>query len=58
MQPFLTKGTWSTRLDVQDGNQVPLSDIDYVRLNKPYIYVNNEELNEFWIKTLRENVTQ
>lgn len=56
IQPFSTVGTWSTRTDVADGNPVPLSEIDYVSLDKEYLYTNQKYLNDFFASLLEENV--
>lgn len=57
-KPFMTVGTWSTRVDVADGNLVPLIDIDYLKINKDYLYENMDAMSEFWNRLLKENVTQ
>lgn len=58
IQPFMTTGTWSTRVDVEDANEVPLSKIDYLEINKEYLYENMDAMSEFWHELLKENVTQ
>lgn len=55
-QPFSTAGTWSSRVDVPDGNSVALSDIDYVGLDKAYLYKYRDSMNAFWERLLQENV--
>lgn len=55
-QPFSTAGTWSSRTDVPDGNDVPLSEIVSVVLDKEYLYKNRDSMNLFWERLLRENV--
>ena len=55
-QPFSTAGTWSSRVDVTDGNRVALSEIDYVDLDKDYLYKNRDSMNAFWERLLQENV--
>ncbi|MDD3414042.1 MAG: extracellular solute-binding protein [Lachnospiraceae bacterium] len=56
LKPFLTKGTWSVRTDVPDGNDVPLDEIDLQFLNKSYLYENREEMIRFWEEILKINV--
>lgn len=57
IKPYMTMGTWSTRIDVLDGNPVSLSEIDYLEINKDYLYDNMEAMSVFWNRLLRENVT-
>ena len=56
LKPFLTKGTWSVRTDVPDGNDVPLDEIDVQFLNKSYLYENRENMMKFWEEILKINV--
>lgn len=46
--PYSTKGTWSTRVDVADGNDVPLSKMDVISLDRDYIHSNREKLKPFF----------
>ncbi len=57
IKPYMTKGTWSTRVDVEDANEVPLSEIDYLEINKEYLYENMDAMSDFWNELLKENVT-
>lgn len=56
MLPYSTVGTWSTRTDVPDGNDVPLSEMDIINLDREYIYENREKLNVLFEKTLEKNL--
>ena len=56
LKPFLTKGTWSVRTDVPDGNDVPLDEIDLQFLDKSYLYENREKMIKFWEEILKINV--
>ncbi len=56
--PYSTKGTWSTRIDVPDGNDVPLSKIDLIPLDRTYIQENKEEIKYFFEYILNENITE
>ena len=56
--PYSTLGTWSTRTDVPDGNQVPLSQMDVISLNRDYIYQNREKIDSIFEQTLEKNVTK
>lgn len=56
--PFSTVGTWSTRIDVEDGNPIPLNEMDVIYLNKEYIYENRKKMIEFWEELLKKNVVQ
>ncbi|HKM04271.1 MAG TPA: extracellular solute-binding protein [Lachnospiraceae bacterium] len=58
LNPFFTKGTWSVRSDVADGNDVPLEDIDVQFLDKSFLYENREEMLDFWEEILKKNVVQ
>jgi len=58
IQPFSTKGTWSVRTDVSDGNDVPISQIDMLSLDEEYIYENRDDINSFFEKILMENVEE
>ena len=58
LKPFNTVGAWSTRIDVEDGNEVPISDIDMIDLDKNYLYENEDMLREFWKKVLKESALQ
>lgn len=55
MKPFLTAGTWSSRMDVEDANEVPLNEIDYLEINKEYLYNNMDAMSQFWIELLKEH---
>ena len=57
IKPYMTSGTWSTRVDVEDANEVPLSEIDYLEINKEYLYENMDTMSDFWNELLKENVT-
>ena len=57
IKPYMTMGTWSTRVDVEDANEVPLSQIDYLEINKKYLYENMDAMSDFWNELLKENVT-
>lgn len=57
IKPYMTSGTWSTRVDVEDANEVPLSQIDYLEINKKYLYENMDAMSNFWNELLKENVT-
>lgn len=57
VKPYMTKGTWSTRVDVPDANEVPLSEVDYLEINKEYLYENMDAMSDFWNELLKENVT-
>ena len=57
IKPYMTTGTWSTRVDVEDANEVPLSEIDYLEINKEYLYENMDAMSDFWNELLKENVT-
>lgn len=56
IKPYWTKGTWSTRVDVEDANEVPLCEIDYLEINKEYLYENMDAISDFWTELLKENV--
>ncbi len=56
--PFSTVGTWSSRTDVEDGNPIPLREMDIVYLNKEYIYDNRTKMCTFWEELLKENVVE
>lgn len=56
--PFSTVGTWSSRTDVEDGNPIPLREMDIVYLNKEFIYDNRTKMCTFWEELLKENVVE
>ncbi len=56
--PYATKGTWSTRIDVPDGNDIPLTEMDLYINDKEYIYDNKEYLHQFFSKLLNENIKE
>ncbi len=58
LKPFRTKGTWSIRTDVLDGNDVLLEEIDLRFLDKSYLYEKREEMICFWEEILKKNVVQ
>lgn len=53
--PYMTRGTWSVRTDIPDANPVPLSDIDYIPMNKTYLFENRDAMNSFWQELLKRN---
>lgn len=54
--PYSTLGTWATRTDVSDGNDVPLSQMDVINLDRQYVYKNREKLDAIFQETLEKNV--
>lgn len=58
IKPFTTLGTWSVRNDMSDGNLVPLTEIDYVNINRQYIYDNRASITAFWSELLKEKLVQ
>ena len=58
IKPFTTLGTWSVRNDMPDGNPVPLTEIDYVNINRQYIYDNRTAITTFWSELLKERLVQ
>ncbi len=46
--PFQTEGTWSSRIDVSDGNDIPQSEIDLLRLDKNYMKEKKHYLIDFF----------
>lgn len=56
LQPYMTMGTWSARVDVEDANDVSLSEIDYLEINKEYLYENMDAMSDFWNELLKEYV--
>ncbi len=57
IKPYMTAGTWSARVDVPDANEVPLSEISYLEINKEYLYKNMDYMSDFWNGLIKENVT-
>lgn len=57
IKPFMTAGTWSTRVDVADANEVALSEMDYLEINKAYLYDNMDTISSFWEDLIKENAT-
>ena len=55
--PYSTLGTWSTRVDAPDGNDVPLSKIDVISLDRNYVHSNKERLQKYFEDMLNENIT-
>jgi len=47
-QPYLQSGAWSVRSDVSDDSGVRSSDLNLLRLNRTYLYENQETFLEFW----------
>lgn len=58
LKPFSTEGTWSTRTDVADGNQIPLCEMNYVAMDKKFLYENKKSLDAFFERLLKENIGQ
>lgn len=54
-KPFCTKGTWSARVDVPDGNDVPQSDIDLIDSDQDYLIANKDKLTSFWSECLKNH---
>ncbi len=52
-KPYQTAGTWSPRTDVPDGNDVPLSEIDLLWLDKEYMKDNRDEIDAFFSSILK-----
>ena len=52
-KPFCTQGTWSARVDVPDGNNVPQSEIDLITTDQQYLIENKEKLRGFWADCLK-----
>lgn len=55
LKPFCTAGTWSVRRDVQDGNDVPLSDIDLITPDQQSLIDGKEKIVSFWTDILKGN---
>lgn len=53
-EPFNTVGTWSVRRDIPDGNDVPLEDIDYVRIDKEYLYDTRELTSDYLSQLIKD----
>ncbi len=51
-KPFSTEGTWSARMDIPDGNDVPLDDIDLFVPDQDILTENREYLENFWTDIL------
>lgn len=58
IKPYSTKGTWSVRKDVADGNLVPLDEMDMVRMDKEHLYRNRDHMIAFWKQILKETSVQ
>ncbi|MFA9466263.1 MAG: ABC transporter substrate-binding protein [Velocimicrobium sp.] len=56
--PYSTKGTWSTRVDAPDGNDVPLYKMDVMSLDERYIHENREDIQRFFERILNDNITE
>lgn len=53
-EPFNTEGTWSVRDDIPDGNDVGLDDIDYIRIDKDYLYDTREATKEYLNRLIQD----
>ena len=54
-KPFCTQGTWSARVDVPDGNDVPQNAIDLIEADQDYLIKNKEKIREFWAECLKSH---
>jgi len=54
-KPFCTRGTWSARVDVPDGNDVPQSEIDLIDADQTYLIENKDKLRNFWADCLKNH---
>ena len=54
-KPFCTQGTWSARVDVPDGNDIPQSMIDLIDADQSYLIKNKEKIREFWADCLKSH---
>ncbi|MCR5670221.1 MAG: extracellular solute-binding protein [Butyrivibrio sp.] len=55
-KPFCTAGTWSARVDVSDGNDVPLEEADLIIPDQDYLIKNRKYMEEFWTKCFENKV--
>ena len=53
-EPFNTIGTWAVRDDIPDGNDVGLADIDYIRIDKDYLYDTRESTKEYLNRLIQD----
>lgn len=52
--PFNTIGTWSVRVDIPDGNDVSLEDVDYIRIDKEYLYGTRELTGDYLSRLIQD----
>lgn len=55
-KPFISAGTWSTRTDVEDGNDRSIDEIEMIDFDAAYIYENKEEIDTFFESMLMESI--
>ena len=53
-QPFITEGTWSARIDVNDGNAVSMEEADFLDPNQELLIEKNEYFEAFWLELLKQ----
>lgn len=54
-ESFRTVGTWSARTDLEDGNPVPMEEIDLIVPNQEYLIDNRVQIETFWSAILKES---
>jgi iron(III) transport system substrate-binding protein len=55
-EPYSSKGTWSTRIDVSDGNDIPLDQMDVISLDRDYLHHNRDGIKAFFEGILNDNI--
>lgn len=48
-KPYLQKGAWSVRTDVQSNANVSLDALEYFQLDPEYIYDNLDDITAYWL---------
>ncbi len=48
-KPYLQKGAWSVRSDIQSDSDVSLDDLNYFPLDPEYIYNNLDDITDYWL---------
>lgn len=54
-KPYLTRGAWSARKDVQSESDIALENMNLMFLDEDYIYNNSQKLENFWLDLLTLN---
>ncbi len=49
LNPYLQKGAWSVRSDIQSDSDVSLNNIEYFPLDPEYIYDNLDDITAYWL---------